>query len=214
VAAKICGGAYNGALAMLSKQVTQGLVDSSRGTSTTLDTALEARPMFTLLRHRTVAETSTLSKIPVSNLDAFSFPEKTWPQFVAALDQNLTRVMAQYAKAPNYGSATRQTWQNLWRWDTTYSYVVAAQFETPKARHAGETDMNFLMRNLAQAADPTPPETVWFAWAIGFHAAEAATCLAAGYESTAGWHLSEARYVFSERGLANPFTASVYDPRK
>ena len=207
----LTGGAYKGALAMLGKQVTATLGDAARGRGTPLETVLEARWMFKALRHRCVTETDGLTKMGVANLDAFSMPEKTYGLFVAALDQHVRRLMGRYANEHVIGTSPQT--QFLAQWDTVYCYVGAAQRQTLKTRHAGESDLDFLMRNLAQAADPMPPDSAWFGWAVGFHAVEAATCLAAGLDRPAGYHLGEVHKHRIDQHLEKELLPSAFDPK-
>jgi hypothetical protein len=210
-AAALTGGAYKPALAMLGKQVTPGLNDAIRGRSDTLQTALEARWMFKMLRHRCVSDADGLAKAGVTNLDAFSMSEKPYAQFVAALDGHLRRLLSKYA-AEHLVAASPQG-QFLRKWDTVYCMVGAAQRLTLKVRHPGERDLDFLMRNLAQAADPTPPDSAWFGWAVGCHTIEAATCLAAGYDGTAGYHLDELKTHRTDNRFDRELTPAVFDPK-
>jgi len=210
-AAALTGGSYKPALAMLGKQVTPGLNDAVKGRSDTLQAALEARWMFKMLRHRCVSEVDGLAKAGVTNLDAFSMHEKAYFQFVAALDTHLKRLISRYAAEHITIGSPRC--QFLWKWDTVYCLVGAAQRLTLKARHPGESDLDFLMRNLAQAADPTPPDSAWFGWAVGYHTVEAATCLAAGFDGTAGYHLGELRMLRTDNRFDRELTPAVFDPK-
>ncbi|MCX5675790.1 MAG: hypothetical protein NTX87_12350 [Planctomycetota bacterium] len=210
-AAAFTGGAYKPALTMLGKQVTAGLNDAAKSRSDTLQTALEARWMFKMLRHRCVSETDGLAKAGTANLDAFSLSEKTYTQFVAAIDGHLKRLLSKYA-AEHIILGSPQC-QFLWKWDSVYCMVGAAQRLTLKARHTGESDLDFLMRNLAQAADPAPPDSAWFGWAVGYHAVEAVTCLAAGYDGTAGYHLGELKMHRTENRFDRELATALFDPK-
>ncbi|MCX5683961.1 MAG: hypothetical protein NT049_09785, partial [Planctomycetota bacterium] len=186
--------------------------DAARGKSIPLETALEARWMFKTLRHRCVTEADGLAKTGVANLDAFSLPEKTYGSFVTALDQNVRRVMGRYAAEHVIGAIPPG--QFLTQWDTVYCYVGAAQRQTQKARRPGQGDLDFLLRNLAQAADPTPTDAAWFGWAVGFNCVEAATCLAAGgYDRTAGYHLGMIREHRVDNHLDKELMPSAFDPK-
>jgi len=207
----LTGGIYKNALAMLSKQVATALTESTRGRVVPLETALEARWMFKTLRHRCVTEADGLAKTGVANLDAFSMPEKTYGQFVSALDQNVRRLMGRYAGEHVIGATPPG--QFLAQWDTVYCYVGAAQRQTLKTRHAGERDLDFLMRNLAQATDPTPPDSAWFGWAVGFHSVEAATCLAAGLDRTAAYHLAQIGEHRADNRLDKELQPAAFDPK-
>jgi hypothetical protein len=207
----LTGGIYKNALAMLGKQVAAALTESTRGRVAPLETALEARWMFRALRHRCVTEADGLAKTGTANLDAFSMPEKTYSQFVSALDQNVRRLMGRYASEHVVGAAPPG--QFLAQWDTVYCYVGAAQRQTLRTRHAGERDLDFLMRNLAQATDPTPPDSAWFGWAVGFHSVEAATCLVAGYDKTAAYHLGQIREHRDDNRLDKELQPAAFDPK-
>ena len=211
VAQALTGGTYRNALAMLGKQITSVLPDAARGRVGALSNTLEARWMFRTLRHRCVAETDGLAKTGAANLDPFSMPEKTYAAFVGGLDQNLRRLMARYAGEHATGNNPQCLF--LSQWDTVYCYIGAAQRQTQKARHAGESDLDLLMRNLAQAADPTPPDSAWFGWAVGYHTTEAATCLVAGYDRTAGHHLSLITEHRLENHLDKELLPSAFDPK-
>jgi len=167
--------------------------------------------MFKMLRHRCVTEVDGLAKAGVTNLDAFSMHEKTYSRFVAAIDGHLRRILSKYA-AEHLVAASPQC-QFLWKWDTVYCMVGAAQRLTLKARHAGESDLDFLMRNLAQAADPTPPDSAWFGWAVGYHTVEAARCLAAGFDGAAGYHLGELRMLRTDNRFDRELTTAIFDPK-
>jgi len=211
VAQTLTGGTYKNALAILGKQITSVLPDATRGRVGPLGTALETRWMFKALRHRCLTETDGLAKTGVANLDPFSMPERTYASFVAGLDQQLRRLMVRYAGEHVIGASPQCLF--LSQWDTVYCYVGAAQRQTLKARRAGESDLDFLMRNLAQAADPTPPDSAWFGWAVGFHATEAATCLAAGYDRTAAHHLALVNEHRAENRLDKELLPTAFDPK-
>jgi cell division septum initiation protein DivIVA len=211
IAQTLSGGMYKNALAMLGKQVSAALADAARGRSIALETALEARWMFKALRHRCVTETDGLAKTGVANLDAFSVPEKVYGPFVAALDQNVRRVMGRYVAEHIVGATPPG--QFLTQWDTVYCYVGTAQRQTLKTRRPGQGDLDFLLRNLAQAADPSPADAAWFAWAVGFHCVEAATCLAAGYDKTAAYHLGLIKEHRADNHLDKELLPTAFDPK-
>ena len=211
IATSLTGGVYQTALATLNKQVVQGLQAAAKGDSRTLDTALDAQLMFKLLRHRCVGETTGIARVDVANMDAFSAPDKTWSRYVGALDQALRRMMAQYCTQRLVGP---RQYQPLDRWDSTYCAVAAAQRLTAQTRRAGQSDLDFLMQNLAEVAAPSPSEQMQFAWAVGYHTTEAATALAAGYPDTAGWHLSDIHVLRTDMRFPKEFTAAVLDPGK
>ncbi|MBE3070070.1 MAG: hypothetical protein IMZ66_07520 [Planctomycetes bacterium] len=207
-ATTLSGGAYKPAATFLAGNITRNLVSAAQGNSSWLDTTLDVRPVFSLLRHRAVAETAGLAKVGTVNLDPFSAPEKPWTQFVTALDGNLRVLLKQY------GSERRRDvdWTILRPWDAVYCTLAAAQDRTRRARQPGETDLDFLMRHLAQVADPNPPDAVWFGWAAGYHATEAAVCLASGFDRTAGWHLSMLNEIRMEQHFGSDLTWHDFDP--
>jgi hypothetical protein len=210
-ATALTGGTYQQALAVLNKQVVQGLQTAAKGDSRSLDAALDAQLLFKLLRHRCVAEAAGLAKVDVANMDAFSVPDKNWARFVGALDQNLRRMMTQYCGPRAVGSLQ---YQPIGQWDWTYCNVAAAQRLTAQTRRAGQSDLDFLMRNLAEVAAPSPSEQMQFAWIVGYQATEAATALAAGYPNTAGMHLADLRMTRTEMRFPKEFTSAVLDPGK
>jgi len=213
IAEALAGGNYKGALAMFGKQITAALGEAARGKGLSLESTLEARWMFKALRHRCITETDGLAKVGVANLDPLSMPEKVYSQFVAALDQHVRRLMARYAGEHVVGASPQTLF--LAPWDSVYCSVGAAQRETLKTRHAGESDLDFLMRNLAQAADPAPPDSAWFGWAVGSNITEAATCLAAGYDRAAAYHLGliSEHQGYHRLGLDKELLPAAFDPK-
>jgi hypothetical protein len=213
-AMKLTGNSCRGALLVLANEITRGLAGASaaRGTATTLESAMEAKPMFLLLRHRCVAETLGIGKTGTANLDAFSIPEKTWGQFVTALDSHLRQTMTQYITPDPRGR--KPAAQSLAAWDQVYCWVAAAQRLAGTARRTGESEMDLLLRHLAQAADPTPPDTAAFGWMVGYHATEAAGSLTDGFEYTAGWHRSLVQETRTERRFEQELTPAILDPAK
>jgi hypothetical protein len=173
---------------------------------------MEAKPMFLLLRHRCVAETLGIGKTGTGNLDAFSIPEKTWGQFVTALDSHLRQTMTQYITPDPRGR--KPSCQSLGGWDQVYCWVAAAQRLTGTTRRTGESEMDLLLRHLAQAADPTPPDTVAFGWMVGYHATEAASSLTGGFEFTAGWHRGLVHETRTDRHFEKELTPAILDPAK
>ena len=211
---RISGSSYKTALGALATEITRGLAfaSASKGTATTLESAMEAKPTFLLLRHRCVAETLGIGKAGTANLDAFSIPEKTWSQFVAALDQQLRRTLSQYAAPDPRGR--KPSLQFLGGWDQVYCWVAAAQCLTRPSGRIGEDEMDILLRHLAQVSDPTPPDAVTFGWMVGYHATEAATALAASFEYTAGWHRSLVHETRVTHRLEKELTPAILDPAK
>lgn len=206
----ISGGTYRGALAIFGRQLTQGVTDATRGNPDALASALEPRYVFRLLRHRAVADAAGLARAGVTNLESFSLPDKPWAQFNAATEEQVRRLLGTYSKPAGAARPMR----SFWVWDTVFSWVAAAQQETLKARHPGQSEMERLLRNLGQAADPTPPDSAWFGWAVGYHAANGICALSAGYEGTAQWHHNELRYIRQQLGYDKEFTPAVFDPAK
>ena len=207
-ATTVSGGAYKPAVTFLAGNVTRNLVSAAQGNSTWLDTTLDVQPLFSALRHRAVAETAGLPKVGTTNLHPFSAPEKPWSQFIASLDGNIRLLLKQYGSEHKREIA----WDTLRPWDGVYCALAAAQQLTRNARQPGESETDFLMRHLAQAADPNPPDAVWFGWAVGYHGTEAAACLAAGYERTAGWHLGVLGEIRQEQRLGSVLGWRDFDP--
>ena len=207
-ATTVSGGAYKPAVTFLAGNVTRNLVSAAQGNSTWLDTTLDVQPLFSALRHRAVAETAGLPKVGTANLHPFSAPEKPWSQFIASLDGNIRLLLKQYGSEHKREIA----WDTLRPWDGVYCALAAAQQLTRNARQPGESETDFLMRHLAQAADPNPPDAVWFGWAVGYHGTEAAACLAAGYERTAGWHLGVLGEIRQEQRLGSVLGWRDFDP--
>jgi hypothetical protein len=207
-ATTVSGGAYKPAVTFLAGNVTRNLVSAAQGNSTWLDTTLDVRPLFSALRHRAVAETAGLPKVGTVNLHPFSAPEKPWSQFTASLDANIRVLLKQYGSERKRETA----WGSLHPWDGVYCALAAAQQLTRNARQPGESETDFLMRHLAQAADPDPPEAVWIGWAVGFHTTEAAACLAAGYDQTAGWHLGMLHEIRQEHPFGGILGWRDFDP--
>lgn len=213
-AMRLTGNSYRAALLVLANEITRGLAVASaaKGTATTLESAMEAKPMFLLLRHRCVAETLGIGKTGTANLDAFSIPEKTWGQFVTALDSHLRQTMTQYVTPDPRGR--KPSCQFLAGWDQVYCWVAAAQRLTGTTRRTGESEMGLLLRHLTQAADPTPPDTVAFGWMVGYHATEAAGSLTDGFEFTAGWHRGLVHETRTDRHFEQELTPAILDPAK
>jgi hypothetical protein len=213
-AMRLTGSSYKAALLVLANEISRGLAVASaaKGTATTLESAMEAKPMFLLLRHRCVAETLGIGKTGTANLDAFSIPEKTWGQFVTALDSHLRQTMTQYITPDPRGR--KPSCQFLAGWDQVYCWVAAAQRLTGTTPRTGESEMDLLLRHLAQAADPTPPDTVAFGWMVGYHATEAAGSLTDGFEFTAGWHRGLVQETRTDRHFEKELTPAILDPAK
>jgi hypothetical protein len=213
-AMRLTGNSYKAAVPVLANEISRGLAVASaaKGTATTLESAMEAKPMFLLLRHRCVAETLGIGKTGTANLDAFSIPEKTWGQFVTALDSHLRQTMTQYITPDTRGR--KPSCQFLAAWDQVYCWVAAAQRLAGTARRTGESEMDLLLRHLTQAADPTPPDTVAFGWMVGYHATEAAGSLTDGFGFTAGWHRGLVHETRTDRHFEKELTPAILDPAK
>jgi len=207
----IAGGSYKAALTVFERQVTQGITDSARGLSTTLTSALEIQYPLNLLRHRAVAEVGGFAKAPLGNMEAFSVPDKTWNAFVAATDRQLRQILGQYPTDRRIKNPTALLFQ---LWDAVYCFVTAEQRLNQLARRAGTSDLDWLLRNLAQASDPSPPDAATFGWAVGFHSTEAAAALTGGFEETARGHRMMIREQQAELRTDRDFTAAVVDPKK
>jgi hypothetical protein len=212
IAMKLSGNTYKNAVTIFARDLANGLTwaSPSKGTATGLEAALEAEAMFRLLRHRSVAETIGLGRAGTANLDAFSLPEKTWGTFLTAQDQQLRHVMMQYAATDPRSKKPSAAF--LGAWDQVYCWVAAAQRLTAPTRRSGESDMDILLRHLAQVSDPAPSATVRFRWLVGYHATEAATALPAGFEYTAGWHRGTVQEYREGPTLEKELTAEVLDP--
>jgi len=83
---------------------------------------------------------------------------------------------------------------------------------TQAARRPGDSDLDRLMQNLAEAADPTPSELSIYGWAVGYHAVEAASALSAGFTRTAQWHLDEIRLHYGPPRSDVELSARSLDP--
>jgi hypothetical protein len=207
----LAGGSYKAALPLFERQVTQGITDSARGLSTTLTSALEIQYPLNLLRHRAVAEVGGFAKAPLGNMEAFSVPDKTWNAFVAATDRQLRQILGQYPTDRRIKNPTALLFQ---LWDAVYCFATAEQRLNQLARRAGTSDLDWLLRNLAQASDPSPPDAATFGWAVGFHSTEAAAALTGGFEETARGHRMMIREQQAELRTDRDFTAAVVDPKK
>jgi hypothetical protein len=190
-ATRIAGRSYPVARAVFSREVALGIdAAATKGDPGPLNQALEARWLFGLLLKRGIADSAGLEKVGVANLVSFGLPEKTWEPFVAALDQNLRTWMATYAQGGRGDGAWLRAPEP---WDALYHPVLAAQRQTADARTPGESDMEFLLRNLGRASVAWPSWSQWQTWAVGYHAVEAATAAGAGLEAAANWHRDRLR---------------------
>lgn len=186
----LVGRSYGGAVGVLTQDLATGIDAASTGMPGALAQAKEAQFLFGLLRHRAAAETYHLAKAPVSNLLAFSIPEKVWTPCLETLDRKLAGAFAQYAKE----GRGKTPWIRITGdWDTLSLPVAVAQRMTLDARTEGEKDLDLLLMNLDHAATPTALTRSWQGWLVGYHATEAAVALNAGLDGVFAYHLSYVR---------------------
>jgi len=184
VLTRLGGRAYTAATGVLSRELSIGIDAASTGNPGRLRQALRARFLFALLQNRAAAETAGLHRAGTANLHLFSIPERVWEPFVENLDKRLRIMLADYARTGH-----RVTWlPTAGHWDIVYRSVAAGQRQTLDARLEGESDLDFLLRNLERVAVPDPPDDRWYAWYVGYHATEAAVAMNAGFDATAQWH--------------------------
>jgi len=184
VLGRLGGRAYPAAAAILSRELSVGIDAASTGDPVPLRQALQAAALFALLENRAAVEEAGLAKAGVANLLAFSMPEKPWKPFAENLDKRLRIMLADYARTGH-----RVTWlRTAAHWNLIYRSVAAGQRQTLDARLEGESDLDFLIRNLERVAVPTPPDARWYAWYVGYHATEAVVAMNAGLDATAEWH--------------------------
>jgi len=181
---RLGGRAYPAAAAILSRELSGGIDAASTGDPVPLRQALQAAALFALLENRAAVEEAGLAKAGVTNLLTFSMPEKPWKPFTEELDKRLRIMLADYARTGH-----RVRWlRTAAHWNLIYRSVAAGQRQTLDARLEGESDLDFLIRNLERVAVPTPPAARWYAWYVGYHATEAAVAMNAGLDATAEWH--------------------------
>jgi len=188
-AARIGGPPYKVALALLNRQMTQGVEAVCKGDSKALGKALEPVWMFDLLRWRAQTESPPLNKINLANLIAFSVPETTWKQYLKGLDRSLQAAFAEYADR----AASPTVTPPLAAGEELCGLVLKVQEMTLDAAGAGSSDLDLLLINLGQVAGADPPEPAWHAWAVGHHLTEAAASASAGFDETAAWHSNQIR---------------------
>jgi hypothetical protein len=185
---QIAGRTYTTARTLLNREIALGIDAACTGDPAVLRQALTGRSMFTLLWRRAVVLTDRLDRMGVGNLVSFSLPPSVWDPFVARIDQNLKAVLTAYPKLKQSGeSALLRTMEP---WDDVYRWAAVAQRLTVDAANETEPQIDRLIRNLEQAAAASPPPRVWYNWAVGYHATEAAMTMLAGFEATADWHRS------------------------
>ena len=209
----IGGNAYGPALSQMNQQLSQGVEDAAKGMPFTLSIAQNYGWLFRALRHRGVVQTSSYAKTGVSNMDDFSMSEKTWTHFLAAYDGQLHSLLSQVAATVDRTSRPPMC-QGLSGWDAVYGWVAWAQRQTPAAHRPGESELDFLLRSLSEASAPGPSDRTCFGWAVGYHAAEAATAQAAGFEMAASWHRKTIQDWRLEDDFAAAFLFDTLDPAK
>jgi len=185
---QIAGSAYSGARAFLNHEIAEGIQAASDGNPRSLQSALVADGMFSLLWRRSVVLTHRLDRFGLGNLAPLSLPESVWTRFITKMDQTLRSTLAAYPKLRQQND--NRSLEALAMGDNLYRIAAAAQRLTADARSPGEPDVDFLLRNLEATAVPEPRFNTWQHWASGYHATEAAGALLAGYNSTAEWHRS------------------------
>ena len=181
---RLGGRGYAAAAGVLSMELSVGIDAASTGDPAPLRQALGARHLFGLMRHRAMAEAAELQRAGVANLLVFSVPEKVWETFLENTDKRLRVMFAEYAKTGH-----RVSWLGTCaQWDAAYRLVAAGQRQTLDALLEGESELDFLIRNLQRVAVPDPPDARWYAWCVGYHVTEAAVTTNAGFDATAQWH--------------------------
>jgi len=181
----LVGRTYPAAVATLTQELAAGIDAASEGNGGRLWEALESQYLFGLLRRRAPAITYHLDNVHVSNLVAFSIPEKPWSQFMDFMGQGLKNAFAQYPKP--HGNQW-DFMRPLRQMEEVYRSVAAGQRLTLDASTEGETDLDRLVRNLEGAAVSDPDGRTWRFWLIGYHVTEAAVATAAGLEAVGDWH--------------------------
>lgn len=186
-AGALAGRAYPSAVGMLLIDIGAGIDAASAGDPSVLAAALTVRPLFGLVRTRAVADTCRLEKAGSANLVTFSFPEKVWAPLARALDPKMQMLLADYARNGRVkaGPALPRT---AAAWDEVYGAVACGQRLSLDARTEGQTDLDFLVRNLERVAAATPGTPTYYAWITGYHAIEAAVSMEAGLETVAEYH--------------------------
>ncbi len=210
VAMRLSGGAYRSAAARFAENLNRNFASAAQGNPQYLESTLAAAPMFTVLRHRAIAETGGLAEVDPAGLDPFAIPPKPWKAYVAAMDHRLAALMKTYGatRGWNRGTAAR-----LGTWDDIYCTVLAAKHRTRSADAGGEPDaLAALVGRLQQAAEPRVDSETWIGWAAGYHTLEAAVCLMTSYPVTADEHLRRLRYLRHRYYVPHRLTWRVFDP--
>lgn len=210
VAMRLSGGAYRSAAARFAENLDRNFASAAQGNPQYLESTLAAAPMFTLLRHRAIAETTGLADVDPAGLDPFAIPPKPWQACVAAMDRRMAGLMKAYGSIRGWsrGGSVR-----LDTWDDVYSTVLAAQHRTREAAE-GEpaSPVDRLVRALQGATEPRIDAETWVGWATGYHTLEAAVCLMASYPVTAGEHLRRLRSLRHRHYVPHRLTWRVFDP--
>ena len=207
-ALRLSGGAYRSAAERFGEKLTRNLASAAQGNPEYLESTLGAVPMFTLLRHRAVAEETGLQEVDPAGLAPFALPPKPWKVYVSTLDRRQAALLKSYGAIRGWkrGSA-----DGLSQWDGVYCTVVAAQHVTRESGGAG-VPLDRLITHLEQAAEPRIEPEVWVGWATGYHTLEAAVCLVGGYPVTAGEHLRRLSWLRRTHYVPNRLTWRVFDP--
>jgi hypothetical protein len=210
VALRLSGGAYRTAAGRFGENLTRNFASAAQGNPEYLEATLGAAPMFTVLRHRAIAETTGLADVDPASLDPFAIPPKPWKAFVAAMDRRNAALLKAYGTIRGW---SRGASAGLDTWDDVYSTVLAAQHMTREAA-GGEpgASVDRLVEALQGATEPRIDSETWVGWATGYRTLEAAVCLMASYPVTAGEHLRRLRYLRSLHYVPHRLTWRTFDP--
>jgi hypothetical protein len=210
VAMRLSGGAYRSAAGRFGENLTRNFASAAQGNPEYLESALDAGPMFTVLRHRAIAETTGLADVAPASLDPFAIPPKPWTTYVAAMDRRNAALLKAYGTIRGW---SRGASAGLDTWDDVYSTVLAAQHMTREAA-GGEpaAPVERLVEALQAATEPRIDSETWVGWATGYRTLEAAVCLMASYPVTADEHLRRLRYLRSLHYVPHRLTWRVFDP--
>jgi len=189
----LLGKVYGAAVSKLSRDLRAGINHAAADNLTPLRYALRADDLFGLARKRALAEQARLQRVEVGNLSAFPMPPDLWKRFHKGLDHRLKVMFTAYVR--NRKTTASSLWQTApAALEAIYGPVVAAQWLALQARVPGETDLDFLVRNLQRVAAPDPPDRVSDAWTVGYHVIEAAATTIAGLDEVAEWHRRQMRF--------------------
>jgi len=210
-ALRLSGGAYRSAAGRFGEKLTRNFASAAQGNTEHLALTLGAVPMFTVLRHRAIAETTGLGDMDPADLDPFAFPPKPWQAYVSAMDRRLAALLKSYGTIRGWdrGVATA-----LWEWDGVYATVLAAAHLSRTGADAGGASarLDRLVRRLGRAAEPRVDREVWIGWATGYRTLEAAVCLMSAYPATAEEHLQSLSYLRRRQEVPKRLTWRVFDP--